>query len=86
MTESEIADFTQRSRNPNEAATYCGVSRSFLAKRRLYGDGPKYIKVGRRKVVYRREDLDAWLAERVRCSTSEVGVPAERLKKEDTAA
>jgi hypothetical protein len=33
--------------------------------------GPPFAKLGRR-VVYRREDLDAWLTERRRSSTSEI--------------
>lgn len=39
------------------------------------GGGPRFIKAGRR-VVYRRRDLDAWLAERERASTSDRGEAA----------
>ena len=72
MTESELADYTQRSRNPAEAAAYIGVSRSWLAKARITGRGPRYVKIDTKTVVYRKQDLDAWLAARVRSSTSEV--------------
>ena len=41
-------------------------------KRRLTGDGPPFIKLGSR-VLYRREDVNRWLAERVRQSTSDPG-------------
>ena len=39
---------------------------------RVRGGGPHFLKVGRR-VVYRRRDLDAWLADRERASTSDTG-------------
>ena len=52
------------------AATYCGSSASTFEKLRLTGDGPVYSKIGRR-VVYRIEDLDAWLASKRRRSTSD---------------
>jgi predicted DNA-binding transcriptional regulator AlpA len=52
------------------AAEWTGLSTSTLAKLRLTGKGPTYIKLGRR-VAYRPEDLDQWIeANRVR-STSE---------------
>lgn len=56
-----------------EAARYVGLSASTLAKMRLRGDGPAYAKAGPRVVVYALQDLDAWLAGRKRCSTSDLG-------------
>ena len=41
-----------------------------LAIHRLHGTGPRYCKVGR-LVRYRRADLDAWMTERMRFSTSQ---------------
>jgi predicted DNA-binding transcriptional regulator AlpA len=55
-----------------EAAAYCGSSASTFEKLRLTGGGPAYAKLGRR-VVYRIEDLDAWLAANRRRSTSDPG-------------
>jgi predicted DNA-binding transcriptional regulator AlpA len=52
------------------AAAYCGSSASTFAKLRLYGGGPMFLKLGRR-VVYHPGDLDRWLAEHRRASTSE---------------
>jgi hypothetical protein len=52
------------------AAAYCGLSASTFAKLRLYGGGPMFLKLGRR-VVYHPGDLDRWLAEHRRASTSE---------------
>ena len=53
-----------------DAATYCGSSASTFEKLRLTGGGPVYSKIGRR-VVYRVEDLDAWLNVNKRRSTSD---------------
>jgi predicted DNA-binding transcriptional regulator AlpA len=55
-----------------EAAEYCGSSASTFEKLRLTGGGPVYSKIGRR-VVYRVDDLDAWLAANQRRSTSDTG-------------
>ena len=60
---------------PNDAATYCGVSTSFMNKLRGVGGGPVFIKMGRR-VVYSTEDLDDWLTARRRTSTSDTGKAA----------
>jgi predicted DNA-binding transcriptional regulator AlpA len=59
-----------------EAAHYVGLSASTLEKFRLTGNGPPYQKAGRKIVVYRTEDLDAWLASGRRKSTSDPG-PAD---------
>ena len=53
------------------AAEYVGLSPSTLEKFRLNGNGPVYQKAGPKIVVYRIEDLDAWLDTRRRRSTSE---------------
>jgi predicted DNA-binding transcriptional regulator AlpA len=55
--------------NQPQVAALLPISESFLKKARVRGDGPPYIKVGRR-VLYNRHDLDAWLASHVRTSTS----------------
>ena len=54
----------------SEAAKLSGLAPSTLAKLRLSGNGPIYCKLGRR-VVYRREDLEAWLETRVARNTSD---------------
>ena len=46
------------------------LSTSTLAKMRLSGNTPKYIKMGRR-VAYRQSDLDAWIETQSFQSTSE---------------
>jgi len=52
-----------------EAAGYLGVSPSFLAKRRVSGDGPHFIKYGGKRVVYLQSDLEAWRTARPRTVT-----------------
>ena len=52
------------------AAEYVGLSPATLETMRTRGGGPVFVKLGSR-VVYRREDLDSWVKERRRKSTSE---------------
>jgi predicted DNA-binding transcriptional regulator AlpA len=52
------------------AAEYVGLSKSTLEKLRVFGTGPKYLKLNR-AVRYRVSDLEAWLCERLVSSTSE---------------
>jgi predicted DNA-binding transcriptional regulator AlpA len=58
--------------NTGQAAAVIGFNPSFLAKARLTGDGPRFLKIGR-SVRYRRSDIDAWLADKGRVSTSDSG-------------
>ena len=53
-----------------EAAQYLGVAPMTLAKWRMSGDSPVYTKVGR-IVIYRKQDLDAWLKQNQYSSTSQ---------------
>ena len=55
---------------PKRAARFIGLAVGTLAKMRLRGDGPTFIKTGRR-VFYTRRDLLAWLEDRRFTSTSE---------------
>ncbi|MEM7482793.1 MAG: helix-turn-helix domain-containing protein [Acidobacteriota bacterium] len=52
------------------AAEYLGLAPATLETMRSRGGGPPFVKLGRR-VVYHREDLDAWMDERTRADTSE---------------
>jgi hypothetical protein len=45
---------------PREAAEFLRTSTSTLAKRRLYGDGPKFCRIGR-AIRYRISDLDEFM-------------------------
>jgi len=53
-----------------EAAKLLKVSLSWLAKARMRGDGPPYLKVGR-SVRYPETALIQWMKSRQRLSTSE---------------
>ena len=53
-----------------DAAAYAGHGKSTLDKLRIVGGGPPYVKRGS-VVLYDRDDLDRWLAERKVRSTSE---------------
>jgi predicted DNA-binding transcriptional regulator AlpA len=53
-----------------EAANLIGLSVSFLNKLRVTGDGPIYRKIGR-AVLYHPDDLETWLSNRRRTSTSD---------------
>lgn len=55
---------------PEGASHFTGLAVATLAKLRLTGDGPKFIKVGR-VVVYDPNDLLAWLHGNRRNSTSD---------------
>ena len=64
-------DKTNGSRlSTDDAAVYIGLGRQTLAKLRVYGGGPRFMKLGRR-VVYDSRDLDSWMESRKRSSTSE---------------
>jgi Helix-turn-helix domain len=56
--------------NTEAAARLIGVSKSWLEKSRVRGDGPPYKQIGAR-VVYFRADLETWLASKGRTSTAE---------------
>jgi len=49
---------------PAEAAKALRVSPATLPRWRWSGDGPDYVRVGR-KILYRREDLEAYIARRI---------------------
>src|SRR4051794_22601712 len=57
-----------------EAANSLGVSASFLAKQRMRGTGPEFIRIGR-AIRYSRSALDAYKAANTRVSTSEYQRP-----------
>ena len=55
-----------------EAARFLGLSGRTLEKHRTYGTGPRYSKLGGR-VVYRLDDLQAWVERGSKVSTSDPG-------------
>jgi hypothetical protein len=54
-----------------EAALYISLSAAFLERDRWAGATIPFIRIGNRAVRYRLSDLDAYIAQRVRTSTSD---------------
>lgn len=57
---------------PSVVAQRLSITSQRLARLRLEGGGPAFIKIGR-SVLYAKTDLDAWLDKTRRVSTSDVG-------------
>ncbi len=53
------------------ASKHLAVEARTLQQWRVTGSGPPFVRVSRRCVRYRVADLDAWIAERIKRSTSE---------------
>lgn len=56
---------------PREASVYIPAGESYLAQLRFVGQGPKFLKPSRNKVLYRKRDIDEWLESSVHQSTAE---------------
>jgi predicted DNA-binding transcriptional regulator AlpA len=69
---ANFADLPPRYLRTPEAARFVGLSIRTLEKHRIYGTGPRYSKLGGR-VVYRVEDLQAWVESGAKASTSDPG-------------
>jgi excisionase family DNA binding protein len=55
------------------AASYLGVSMAFLERDRWAGARIPFIKIGSRAVRYRQQDLDTYIEQGIRTSTSDRG-------------
>ena len=67
------------------AAERLGLSMRTLQQWRLKGGGPVFVKAGR-SVLYKVSDLDQWIEERRRTSTSDLGArPGARRAPVGTA-
>lgn len=61
---------------PREAALYLRRSEAWLAKSRMKGIGPRFLRYGAPpagRVGYLRAELDAWLTTRLRVSAHDTG-------------
>jgi predicted DNA-binding transcriptional regulator AlpA len=70
---------------PRQFARIIGVAESTLAKLRMRGDGPPFVKVGRAVKYPVREGLE-WMAARTRRSTSELPLNETRSRKKRRAS
>ncbi len=57
--------------NTKQAANYLSVSNAFLERDRWAGARIPFIKIGSRAVRYRISDLDAFIENSIRTSTSQ---------------
>jgi predicted DNA-binding transcriptional regulator AlpA len=61
------------------AAKYAGMSTGTFEKYRVYGGGPRFVRIGPRAIGYTIEDLDAYIEAGRRTSTSDPGAnPQQR--------
>ena len=68
-----------------EAATYVRLSPRTLERYRVTGEGPTFLKNGR-LAFYRQADLDQWLENNRRRSTSDPGPEPDRETNKRTAS
>ncbi len=54
-----------------EAAKLLGVSVRFLEVSRMRGNGPRFCRLSRRIVRYQRADLEDWVEQQIKTSTSQ---------------
>ncbi len=65
-----ICDRNHHLLTSSEAAEFLRVKPNTLAKYRMTGEGPVYIRQSARRILYRQDDLDAWLNKRSFRSTA----------------
>ena len=70
LTLAQEPNDRHRPLTPREAAEFLRVSESWLAKSRMRGDGPLFLKVGH-SVRYSQGVLVEWTNSQLRSSTSE---------------
>ena len=63
-----------------QAAGYLGVSEGFLEKAACRGDGPAYLRLSARLVLYERAELDRWATARQVTSSAEAANLAQSMK------
>jgi hypothetical protein len=68
-----------------EAAEVTRLSERTLERHRLAGTGPAFVRLGRR-IFYRREVLEAWIANCTCRSTSEADIRWARLTHDRSAS
>jgi hypothetical protein len=56
---------------PAEVAKALHTTTASLAQMRYRGDGPKFVRAGRRRVLYRWTDIEEWIANSVHTRTDQ---------------
>jgi predicted DNA-binding transcriptional regulator AlpA len=72
-SESQTEVLTQSLVNENVAAKYLGLSPRTLQNWRVRGGGPLFVRISNRSIRYRPSDIQDWIEERIRRSTSDPG-------------
>jgi hypothetical protein len=54
---------------PAEVAKALHTTPANLAQMRYRGDGPKFVRAGRRRILYRWVDIDQWITESLHVRT-----------------
>jgi predicted DNA-binding transcriptional regulator AlpA len=72
MLDPDRPAFEDDNLTPARLSAALGTSPAALAMMRSRGTGPRYSKLGARLIVYRRADVEEWIASGLRCSTGEV--------------
>lgn len=67
--ENGSASPAQEYMRTEELAAYTGLSERFWHDLRWGGGGPPYVKPSKKIVLYRRTDVDAWMASKMRHSS-----------------
>ena len=62
----------QRLATAAEVAEYLGKTVGQLAPQRYHGTGPRFVRIGTRRVMYRWSDVEAFLDEQTYVSTTGV--------------
>lgn len=66
---------------PNEAANILRLSKSYLAKLRCSGSGPRFTRLGAKHIRYPESAILAWIDENLRGSTSDTGPKLQRSRR-----
>ena len=66
----QLEDLPMTILDTSQAAKYLGLAKSTVQKMRVYGGGPRFLKLNR-SVRYRTEDLDDWIRSNIVANTSE---------------
>ena len=70
MTDTQTPKTGRTTLTVPEAASYLGLAVSTLNKWRVYGGGPRFLKLGR-AIRYRAQDLELWLEAQLVGSTAQ---------------
>jgi predicted DNA-binding transcriptional regulator AlpA len=56
-----------------QAAEYLGMKKAYLQRLRMTGEGPEYLRISPRRVLYTMDDITRWLEAQRRRSTVDPG-------------